>query len=62
MVRPTDRDYQKAVNMLHFGHLDYDAALLCMDLMKAYLTGQPVRIDDLNRFKHLLQINEIRDL
>jgi len=59
MVRPTDRDYQKAVQMFHSGQLDYDSALLCMDVMKAYLTGQTIQLDDLKRFKHLLQIDEI---
>jgi hypothetical protein len=59
MVRPSDRDYQKAVKMIHSGQLNYESALLCMDVMKAYLTGQTIHLDDLNRFKHLLQIDEI---
>lgn len=60
MIRPSDRDYHKAVHMMHSGQLDYESANLCLEVMKAYLSGKMIRLDDLNQFKHLLQINETR--
>ena len=47
---------------MHSGQLDYESANLCLEVMRAYLAEKMIRLDDLNHFKHLLQINEIRHI
>ncbi|GEM_PF-3070017 len=54
MVKPTQKDFDKASEMLHSNRLDYDEAVVCIGILRAYLQDEFVSRSFLSRFRHLL--------
>ena len=56
MGKPTERDYKVAVRMIHSSSLDYKTALICLQIMKAYVGDRKIPLGEINQFR-LIQIH-----
>lgn len=62
MVKPTEYDFNLAANMLHSNVLDYDEAVDCLQIMRAFLSDEKVRKQKVFHCRHLRNLQTMQEV
>jgi len=53
MGKPAEKDFERASKLLHSNALGYEEAVVCIRIMKAFLSDERIPCRQLNRFRHI---------
>jgi hypothetical protein len=62
MVKPTEKDFDLAAKMLHSNVLDYDEAVDCLQIMRAFLSDEKVRKQKVFHCRHLRNLQTMQEI